>query len=135
MKHHQLLLPDFLDWSGRVKKCIESKSISLNLSEYTMNTPWIFNIAPENIRVPSEKERLVFQPSFSRGETLNFGRVYTTHHNTIFCHQGHIFASHLVCAWHVAANSLRIHLKRRACPNGSTRHDCIKKKQQNHLDL
>ena len=29
------------------------------------NTPWKFNIAPENI--PAQKERIVFQPSFFRG--------------------------------------------------------------------
>ena len=38
-----------------------------------MFTPWKFNIAPENL--PSQKERIVFQPSFFRGELLNFGGV------------------------------------------------------------
>ena len=33
--------------------------------------PWKFNLAPENI--PSQKERIVFHPSFFRGELLNFG--------------------------------------------------------------
>ena len=32
-----------------------------------------WNIAPEN--VPSQKERIVFQPSFFKGELLNFGGV------------------------------------------------------------
>ena len=38
-----------------------------------IDTPAKFNIAPENW--PSQKERLVFQPSFFRGELLNFGGV------------------------------------------------------------
>ena len=32
-----------------------------------------FNISPE--KLPSQKERIVFQPPFSRGELLNFGSV------------------------------------------------------------
>ena len=40
------------------------------------DTPWKFNIAPKNI--PSQKERIVFQPAFFRGELLNFGSVVIT---------------------------------------------------------
>ena len=36
-----------------------------------MDTPCKFNIAPEN--KPSKKQRIIFQPSFFRGELLNFG--------------------------------------------------------------
>ena len=37
------------------------------------STPWKFNIATEKLQ--SQKERIVFQPSFFRGELLNFGGV------------------------------------------------------------
>ena len=36
----------------------------------SFHTPWKFNIAPEN--KPSQKERLIFQPSFFRSELLDF---------------------------------------------------------------
>ena len=37
------------------------------------HTPWKFNTAPEIL--PFQKERIIFQPLFFRGELLNFGSV------------------------------------------------------------
>ena len=45
--------------SGKIQRNIPG------LCVLSTGTPWKFNIAPENI--PSQKERLVFQPSFFSG--------------------------------------------------------------------
>ena len=48
-------------WNMSISSIVESNKTFV-LSEYT---PWKFNIAPENI--PSQKRKVVFQPSFFRG--------------------------------------------------------------------
>ena len=43
------------------------------MTEKNGATPWKFNITPENL--PGPKRKVVFQPSFFRGELLHFGGV------------------------------------------------------------
>ena len=58
---------------GTHLNCNSSPQKKFNYYWTKMTTPWKSNIALEN--KPSQKERIVFQPSIFRGELLNFGGV------------------------------------------------------------
>ena len=61
------IIASFRFFEGRLDVGFESLKI--------LNTPPKFNIAPE--KLPSQKERIVFQPSIFSGELLNFRDVFS----------------------------------------------------------